>query len=123
MRPWRDATGRGPDCRRVRSIFVDRPKVQALRRRHTRRPADRPTGGAAVGAIVGGTIGAVIGAQAEQRHGYYLWQVSGYYRYPSGQYAAVDPQLLQLNGHRIRRRAEAPAERVPVVVADYKCGH
>jgi hypothetical protein len=49
-------------------------------------------GGAAVGAIVGGTTGAVIGAQAEQRHGYYLWQGVCYYRYPSGQYAAVDPR-------------------------------
>jgi hypothetical protein len=49
-------------------------------------------GGAAAGAIVGGTTGAVIGAQAEQRHGYYLWQGVCYYRYPSGQYAAVDPR-------------------------------
>ena len=49
-------------------------------------------GGAAAGAIVGGTTGAVIGAQAEQRHGYYLWQGACYYRYPSGQYAAVDPR-------------------------------
>jgi hypothetical protein len=51
----------------------------------------RPSG-AAAGAIVGGTTGAVIGAQAEQRHGYYLWQGVCYYRYPSGQYAAVDPR-------------------------------
>jgi hypothetical protein len=49
-------------------------------------------GGVAAGAIVGGTTGAVIGAQAEQRHGYYLWQGVCYYRYPSGQYAAVDPR-------------------------------
>jgi hypothetical protein len=49
-------------------------------------------GGAAVGAIVGGTTGAAIGAQAEQRHGYYLWQGACYYRYPSGQYAVVDPR-------------------------------
>jgi hypothetical protein len=49
-------------------------------------------GGAAVGAIVGGTTGAVVGAQADQRHGYYLWQDVCYYRYPSGQYAAVDPR-------------------------------
>jgi hypothetical protein len=49
-------------------------------------------GGAAAGAIVGGATGAVIGAQAEQRHGYYLWQGACYYRYPSGQYAAVDPR-------------------------------
>jgi outer membrane lipoprotein SlyB len=49
-------------------------------------------GGAAAGAIVGGATGAVIGAQAEQRHGYYLWQGVCYYRYPSGQYAAVDPR-------------------------------
>jgi hypothetical protein len=48
-------------------------------------------GGAAAGAIVGGTTGAVIGAQAEQRHGYYLWQGGCYYRYPSGEYAAIDP--------------------------------
>jgi hypothetical protein len=49
-------------------------------------------GGAAAGAIVGGTTGAVIGAQAEQRRGYYWWQGACYYRYPSGQYAAVDPR-------------------------------
>jgi len=49
-------------------------------------------GGAAAGAIVGGTTGAVIGAQAEQRRGYYLWQGACYYRYPSGQYATVDPR-------------------------------
>jgi hypothetical protein len=49
-------------------------------------------GGVAAGAIVGGTTGAVVGAQAEQRHGYYLWQGVCYYRYPSGQYAAVDPR-------------------------------
>ncbi len=49
-------------------------------------------GGAAAGAIVGGATGAVVGAQAEQRHGYYLWQGVCYYRYPSGQYAAVDPR-------------------------------
>ena len=48
-------------------------------------------GGAAAGAIIGGATGAAIGAQAEQRHGYYLWQGVCYYRYPSGQYAAVDP--------------------------------
>ena len=48
-------------------------------------------GGAAAGAIIGGATGVVIGAQAEQRHGYYLWQGVCYYRYPSGQYAAVDP--------------------------------
>ena len=53
----------------------------------TRRP-----GGAAAGAIIGGATGAAIGAQAEQRHGYYLWQGVCYYRYPSGQYAAVDPR-------------------------------
>ena len=49
-------------------------------------------GGAAAGAIVGGATGAAIGAQAEQRHGYYLWQGVCYYRYPSGQYAAIDPR-------------------------------
>jgi hypothetical protein len=49
-------------------------------------------GGAAAGAIIGGTTGAAIGAQAEQRHGYYLWQGVCYYRYPTGQYAAVDPR-------------------------------
>ena len=49
-------------------------------------------GGAAAGAIIGGATGAAIGAQAEQRHGYYLWQGVCYYRYPSGQYAAVDPR-------------------------------
>ncbi len=49
-------------------------------------------GGAVAGAIVGGTTGAVIGAQAEQRHGYYLWQGGCYYRYPSGEYIAIDPR-------------------------------
>ena len=49
-------------------------------------------GGAAAGAVIGGATGAAIGAQAEQRHGYYLWQGVCYYRYPSGQYAAVDPR-------------------------------
>jgi hypothetical protein len=54
-------------------------------------PGEGAVGGAVGGAVVGGTTGAVIGAQAEQRHGYYLWQGVCYYRYPSGQYAAVDP--------------------------------
>jgi hypothetical protein len=49
-------------------------------------------GGAAVGAIVGGATGAAIGAQAEQRNGYYWWQGACYYRYPSGEYAAIDPR-------------------------------
>jgi outer membrane protein with glycine zipper len=49
-------------------------------------------GGAAVGAIIGGTTGAAIGAQAEQRNGYYLWQGACYYRYPTGEYAVIDPR-------------------------------
>lgn len=49
-------------------------------------------GGAAVGAIVGGTTGAAIGAQAEARHGYYLWQGNCYYRYPTGEYSVIDPR-------------------------------
>ena len=53
----------------------------------TGRPA-----GAAAGAIVGGTTGAIVGAQATQRPGYYLSQGGCYYRYPSGQYVAVDPR-------------------------------
>ena len=51
----------------------------------------RPVG-AAVGAITGGTVGAIAGAQAAQRPGYYLAQGNCYYRYPSGQYAQVDPR-------------------------------
>ncbi len=31
-----------------------------------------------------------ISAEAEQRHGYYWWQDTCYYRYPSGAYAPVD---------------------------------
>ena len=48
-------------------------------------------GGAAVGAIIGGATGAAIGAQAEQRNGYYLYQGACYYRYPTGEYAVIDP--------------------------------
>jgi hypothetical protein len=48
-------------------------------------------GGAAAGAIVGGTTGALVGATAASRPGYYLSQGGCYYRYPSGQYAPVDP--------------------------------
>src|SRR6266702_8485816 len=33
-----------------------------------------------------------ISAEAEQRHGYYWWQDTCYYRYPSGAYAPVDPR-------------------------------
>jgi hypothetical protein len=51
-------------------------------------PPPPPSGQGAVG----GAVGAAIGAQAEQRHGYYLWRGVCYYRYPSGQYAAVDPR-------------------------------
>ena len=49
-------------------------------------------GGAIAGAIVGGTTGALVGAQAAARPGYYLAQGGCYYRYPSGQYVAVDPR-------------------------------
>jgi hypothetical protein len=48
--------------------------------------------GAAAGAIVGGATGAIAGAQAAARPGYYLAQGNCYYRYPSGQYVAVDPR-------------------------------
>jgi hypothetical protein len=51
----------------------------------------RPVG-AAVGAVTGGTIGAIAGAQAAARPGYYLAQGGCYYKYPSGQYAQVDPR-------------------------------
>jgi hypothetical protein len=63
------------------------------------------------GAVVGGILGGVLTGRAvrlpaqspagrpeqlsERKpncgHGYYLWQGVCYYRYPSGQYAAVDP--------------------------------
>jgi len=46
-------------------------------------------GGAAAGALIGGATGAMIGAEAERRHSYYWWRGGCYYRYPSGQYAAV----------------------------------
>jgi len=49
-------------------------------------------GGAIAGALIGGTTGAIIGAEAEQRHGYYWWHGSCYYRYPSGEYAMVGPR-------------------------------
>ncbi len=49
-------------------------------------------GGAVVGAIIGGTTGAAIGAQAEQRNGYYLYQGACYYRYPTGEFAVIDPR-------------------------------
>jgi hypothetical protein len=48
--------------------------------------------GAAVGAVAGGATGAIAGATAASRPGYYLSQGNCYYRYPSGQYAAVDPR-------------------------------
>jgi hypothetical protein len=53
----------------------------------TRRP-----GGAVLGAVAGGTVGAIAGATAARRAGYF-WSQDGacYYRYPSGQYAPVDP--------------------------------
>lgn len=48
--------------------------------------------GAAAGAIAGGATGAIVGAEAASRPGYYLSQGNCYYRYPSGQYAPVDPR-------------------------------
>jgi hypothetical protein len=48
--------------------------------------------GAAAGAVAGGATGAIAGATAASRPGYYLSQGNCYYRYPSGQYAAVDPR-------------------------------
>ena len=50
----------------------------------------RPVG-AVAGAVAGGTTAAIVGAQAASRPGYYLAQGGCYYRYPSGQYVAVDP--------------------------------
>jgi Glycine zipper 2TM domain len=47
--------------------------------------------GAVAGAIAGGATGAIVGAQAASRPGYYWSQGDCYYRYPSGQYRAVDP--------------------------------
>ena len=44
----------------------------------------------AVASAVG--TGAIAGAQAAARPGYYLAQGNCYYRYPSGQYVAVDPR-------------------------------
>lgn len=48
--------------------------------------------GAAAGAVVGGATGAIAGATAAARPGYYLAQGNCYYRYPSGEYVAVDPR-------------------------------
>lgn len=48
--------------------------------------------GAAAGAVIGGATGAIAGATAASRPGYYLAQGNCYYRYPSGQYVAVDPR-------------------------------
>jgi hypothetical protein len=48
--------------------------------------------GAAAGAVVGGATGAIAGATAAARPGYYLAEGNCYYRYPSGQYVAVDPR-------------------------------
>lgn len=48
--------------------------------------------GAAAGAVVGGATGALVGATAASRPGYYLSQGGCYYRYPSGEYVAVDPR-------------------------------
>lgn len=47
--------------------------------------------GAVAGAVAGGTVGAIAGAQAARRPGFYWSQGACYYRYPSGQYAPVDP--------------------------------
>ncbi len=49
-------------------------------------------GGAAAGAVLGGATGAIAGATAASRPGYYLSQGNCYYRYPSGEYVAVDPR-------------------------------
>jgi hypothetical protein len=48
--------------------------------------------GAAAGAVIGGATGAIAGATAASRPGYYLAQGACYYRYPNGQYVAVDPR-------------------------------
>lgn len=49
-------------------------------------------GGAAAGAVIGGATGALVGATEASRPGYYLAQGNCYYRYPSGEYVAVDPR-------------------------------
>ena len=54
-------------------------------------PGSGVVGGAIGGSIIGGTTGAAIGAQAEQRNGYYLYQGACYYRYPTGEFAVIDP--------------------------------
>jgi hypothetical protein len=52
-------------------------------------------GGAVAGALIGGSTGAIIGSEAERRRGYYWWRGNCYYRYPSGEYAAVGPNYCQ----------------------------
>jgi len=52
-------------------------------------------GGAVAGALIGGTTGAVVGSEAERRRGYYWWRGNCYYRYPSGEYAAIAPNYCQ----------------------------
>jgi hypothetical protein len=52
-------------------------------------------GGALAGALIGGATGAAIGSEAERRRGYYWWRGGCYYRYPSGEYAAVPPGYCQ----------------------------
>jgi hypothetical protein len=49
-------------------------------------------GGVIAGAVAGGATGAIVGATAAQRAGYYWSQGGCYYRYPSGQYAPMDPR-------------------------------
>ena len=43
-------------------------------------------------AVIGGATGALVGATEASRPGYYLAQGNCYYRYPSGEYVAVDPR-------------------------------
>jgi hypothetical protein len=54
------------------------------------RPLPPPSGQETVGD--GTASDADISAEAEQRHGYYWWHDTCYYRYPSGAYAPVDPR-------------------------------
>ncbi len=61
--------------------------------------------GAVAGAIAGGATGAIVGAQAASRPGYYWSQGNCYYRYPSGQYGAVDPDYCNSSDPRWRRIA------------------
>ncbi len=79
----------GPDSSLVEGDYPppDEPSYPTPPDENTYSPP--PPDQEAVGDAITG--GADIGAEAEQRHGYYWWQDTCYYRYPSGAYAPVDP--------------------------------